>query len=1189
MKATNNNRKSKFLALLLSVMMVSSAGALFASCKDSADSSSPTDSSSTEDTTSDKKDLGEIKNASFSFTKVTDTNAIGTSVTGWTRSVNSAASGTAVSSKSASGVLDTSDDAWKYLTVSNYDKETLESMTDAQAEEAWDNFNAKDKLAYYEIWKARPENKDVSISGEKGFKKYESINIDEDDVPAPTFGTGSAQNPKTHTLEEGDTRELDSNILMIHNEYSTSTTSKTMGTAQKYTSSSTVTIPAGSAAEFSVWVRTSDLQCAGTGNTSQDAVGKGAYISVTHSVGGKSLDAYEVKNINTNEWTKYTFYIQGSSYTNTTFSIVLGLGQGGGSDRLDYVNGYAFFDDIQFKYITQGEFETKTTGMDKADLQSEKVDKTVDAYVSDKKTFAMDFYSAWDNLETTAPDFFTSLTSKPTESTDGIDINDKKVNANKDVVEVFDGRADVLATYNSDTVKYEYLNYVYNDYLTDKDLDKDGNPETNFIENDKILLILSQGAAYTVESSYNFTIPASQDYAAISFYVKTSSLGNGVGAGITLVDGLAKTSFASLNTSALDGVKVGEDEDAYDGWKQVFFFIEKSEDLQGSDATFQLHFNYGPTDITAATTGNSFAQGFAAFSKFEIREMTELEYDSAQTDTYAKKVTLVGNEEKDPTANGGFDSAAGVPSNALEKGLANLQNYKGVYGDSYRVHTPASGETIDSTKLLVNQYANAGLLNREKFTQELVDDNAGEAWLEGLKTTANSTDAKTIWNTMFGEDVSQPLLIWNEGMTKSYGFIGASKTLSDEYTAVSIRVKTSDNAYASVYLMDMDDDKHETVLSVGGTTAYTFWYDDNGNLCDGDPKKISTQIAFKLDKDNGLYTANTNWKGYTEDMAGKYYANLSAYETNDNGDKIAASDSASHDYYDYTWNREVFYGNDGKFFTKDNGEGVEVLDLTTLAVAGTLPYRYAPQASQELKFENINTKGEWATVTFYIRKGAETKNYRLEVWSGTRAGAANSGNGYVIFDTNNAGSVANNFANLVTEYKDKVAEGETFEGVFSYYDTDKHVRYDAEMDSDNVGNLYAESFVPSTYTAGTVYLYYTETNASDIVVKYNKFADYSLSEVTITAKSETEEDDTTTEEEEDTASEMNVWLLASSIAVAAVLVLAVMSIVIRKLVEKSRKTRGVKVRKAKTAKKEKATPVAKKTTKNVDEDSPYND
>ena len=242
MRTTNNNSKSKFLAFLLSVMMVSSAGALFASCDDTSDDSSS--SITSEETEDPKKDTGDIKNANFDFTTTSNTTVIGTSVTGWSRSVYSTSSGSANSSKSASGVIDTS--KWDYLTTATYTQEDLEAMSDAEAKEKWDTFQVKDKLAYYDIWKAREANKDKSIS--KDFAAYESINIDEEDIP-------TVENPGTVEGTE------DSNVLMIHNNYYPKT-DKFVGTAQKYTSSSTVTIPAGTSKKVTVWVNTADLKSA---------------------------------------------------------------------------------------------------------------------------------------------------------------------------------------------------------------------------------------------------------------------------------------------------------------------------------------------------------------------------------------------------------------------------------------------------------------------------------------------------------------------------------------------------------------------------------------------------------------------------------------------------------------------------------------------------------------------------------------------------------------------------------------------------------------------------------------------------------------------------------------------------------------------------------------------------------------
>ena len=153
MRTTNNNRKSRFLAFLLSVMMVSSAGAIFASCKDGGEDSSSSSSSTSEETGATTKDEGEIKNASFNFTKPTKSTVISTSVTGWSAAAYSNASGSADSNKADCGVINTAD--WEYWTTANFKQEDLEKMTEAEAIEKWDDFNVQDKLAYYgamQVW-----------------------------------------------------------------------------------------------------------------------------------------------------------------------------------------------------------------------------------------------------------------------------------------------------------------------------------------------------------------------------------------------------------------------------------------------------------------------------------------------------------------------------------------------------------------------------------------------------------------------------------------------------------------------------------------------------------------------------------------------------------------------------------------------------------------------------------------------------------------------------------------------------------------------------------------------------------------------------------------------------------------------------------------------------------------------------
>ena len=1177
MKDSIKNRKKNLLALCLSLLMVTSAGAAFAACGDSvsSDSSSSSVDSSSSSATSDIQDDSEdlISNSQFKLGNDNNgKNLIVTSVTGWTRSVNSAASGTALSSKSASGIIDVSADGWKKLTGSNLsDPKAPVSFTEEQILAQWDSLSTRDKLLCYE--RLKDIKKTTSLNTDN-FSKYETFAHKYVDIP-------TIANPGTH-----DASLEDSKILMIHNNYPdqkyNETTHAATGTAQKWTSSSSVVVSAGTSAEFSVWVKTADLKSSSSSSTSQDAIGKGAYISITHSVGGTTLDAYQVKNIDTesmtgleatNGWKQYKFYLKGSSFADTTFSVVLGLGQGGGTDRLEYVNGYAFFDDIQCKIIDNSEFDTAVNGITNvATFDSDKTDKTIDAYKNTQDVFAMNYYSSA-STTSVSDSVFGALSVNPTE-TDGYNAITAPwlggaLSQDNDVTAVFNNSAAINAG-------NEYQQAVYKNFFEG----------TTFTDNDKVLLLLSaNGVAYEATSDYKFAFQPDEKYMVVSFFVKTSDMNGVTGAGITLVDGDNKTSFTSLDTSDIAPVKVGDNEDVYEGWQKCYFFVENKSDKQ--DASFTLNFNIGPMTISTSTTKDSFQSGFAAFTKFESYFLSESEFNSANSGTYSKVVSISNDEEEKAAGNSGFDTPAGSPTNAIQEGLANLQNYKGVYSDSYRVSLPLATDSDDVQKIKrqINNHSNAGLVNKEYFE----DYNVNSTWYKGLQTLSGKTTPADLWDWAFG-DATQPLLIWNKAdrANLAYGFIGNSTTIAaNTYTAVSVRVKASAGATASVYLIDMNDTDRQTTLSIGGDRIY--WYDEDGNICTKDPAEKSSVVAFKLDGKTGLYTANKNWSGYaslTAEQKSGYFANLANYEKDSvTGNLYVAEGGASHSYNDYTWNREAFYYNKTtKAYYADKDYKTLVYDIASVSA---LEARYDATEDKSLSFV-VTGDGEWQTVTFYVHTGDVAKNYRLEVWSGTRDGkTVNAENTYVIFDYNNPIDSTNTAEKNFKAYTDMVAAKDagvisSFESVFSYFDSAAFLRYSATLDVDKVGNLYENSYTYADQTAGVAYVEYKEgTN-------FVKVADYALSEKTVAP--EAVEDETSSSEsssEEDTG--LNLWMLISSIAVAAVLLVAIASIIIQKVMKKVRKNKGAKARVTNVTKS-----VAKKVEKKAEkpeekDDSPYND
>lgn len=1133
MKNNDSSRKTKFLALLLSVLMCSSVTALAACNADDSSSSSTSSSSSSSSSAEEEKTDAEknylVQNPNFA--KVADANMkyFSTTVDSWTRAAYSASTGTAQASQSASGIIDTSDAAWTSMTTNAV--ENVKNLTEAQAKDRWSTMTLKDKLAYYEAWEDANEDDDKKLTG---LSFYESVTIDEEDLP-------DCANPKTHhtdTSADG----YDSKVLMIHNDYDTTNYHK-QGTAQKYTSSSTVTVAAGTAARLSLWVKTADLRSASSDNAEngQEAVDKGAYIRLSHTVGGKTLEPLEVKNINTdgytdhNGWKQYTFYIQGSSFASTTLTLELGLGQSGGTNMNEYVNGYAFFDDIECKTITLDEYSADTTSLTEYTLAHTAAgSKTVNAYRESDVNFAMNLSgSAFaDNDYLNGAFTYEYTTQKNT--TDGVFTAVKNgatgianpANAKKPVAlgTLIDGSNDVATVYADAaalaSTTNRYLKAVYENYLQDNAL----------IESKSFsLLFSSEGAPLTAKNDATFSVNEG-DYLAISFYVKTSAMNGTAGATVTLKDASGKTISAleSIDTTTVDT------NEATDGWQRCFFFVEakKAETLS---VTLQL----GPTTLIG-TTQDAYKPGYAAFTNFTTHAFANDDEFALATDgTYAKKVT-VSDEEIDPS--GKFDDVAAISDIETNYGTPkNYTLYKG--GDK-----PAP----------TTENATAGLLN-QKYKEEYKT--------AGLLTQlgATGTTAEEQWNSVFSNGLlgtaNQPLVLFNGSYaTASYGFVGKSQTIpTDSYQSIAMRLKVSAGAKAYVYLIDTDDDSFNNSLSVSRNVTY--WYDDDGNVCASDPSASGFRdkdIAL-FRQSNGLYKVNPSWwktLGTTESVPNGYYANLQAFGTPDANDNLRLADGfTAYDYMD-KWQHEgnngiAFYGYNAENMTaySDQGKKTQVTDFSKLT---GLTARYEAHEAKKLCVE-INGDGSWKDVKFFLKTGATAKNYRLEIWCGNRNDATANGTAttaYVIADSYDIGTLdADTYKNNLAEREDETANADSFKSTFTFFDTAKFLRYNKELDLQGVGNSYDE-YKQSNYEEDVVYLYYQDD------ATYETYANFSLADTSVDTDAV---DDDTTEDDTDstTTSELNPWLLASSIIVAAVLLLAIISLVVRKALVRTRKNRRV--------------------------------
>jgi len=1215
-KSFTKNKTRKLLSLCLCAFMFSSVAA-FASCggnsgkevDDSEVSSTPTDSD-------------RILNGSFEFYDDNDGKSlIITSPKNWSKSTGSSSQGSASPSKTASGIVNT--EKWDEYFKSALPAGTAAPKTEEEAKALWSSMNAYDKLQFIQTWEEADKDND-----KEDLSFYDSttdnFNVDFEDIP-------DCENPGTHYAADATDKDDNTGVLMLHNSYSDH-----RGTAQKFTSSTTITLEAGTSAQFSLWVKTADLTSANSENDASQDVSltgeRGAYIGVTHTVGGTSLDQVQIKNINTevlnpdnenNGWVKYEFLFHGCSYASSTFTVVLGLGQGGGGDRWEYVDGYAFFDDVECTVISEDTYNTEihpwlgaNGSVDPSYAHyvtpnSDALQRVVEADKTDLRRCVIDcdvgtLANTWAKLDVTNGTFNAAVTSEEKFGT----VTSSKVPA---------GANDKAAIYTYATLKAAaasgLLNKVFTNDFANVAATADTKATVNYpftkaTDNDQIIMLYSEsGAAYEATLQHTaFQLDAKTQnentYMIVSFFLKTSDMTGGfTGAGVTLTEttnGFKETVLlSSANTDAVKKVEVdgeGEEyEDLYKGWQQYFLVIENASEKNQS---FELTFNYGLTSSAIVNSSEKdYRSGYVAFANFKTYEIDKNEFTRISAGDYTKTVTI---SDGTPTNANGFDSPASVPNDAIETQIATPKNYTGVNGGSAYIVPGANDKTKNS-----NEYA--GLINKD--------------YASAYASKYASLTGITFNDELFGE-TKQPLLIYNNSNKEAaYGFYGKKQTVTaGNVAAISVKVKVSEGANAFIYLIDQEDYASSTPLSVS-TLSYGYWYDAYGNVCSKDPNKNSfdedKDVAFKL-KDHGLYEVNKSWTGYKAEYAGKLFANLQNYEVDEEtGNLLVDPDKGVT--YNYDSSVYSHQGNDYiAFYAKDDGNGNytyyayedkkeagRVYDLAEIeGLARYANNKKSISAKMQIlgnaKDENNNLlyADKWVDVTFYVKAGDVDKNYRLEVWSGSRDGDVKSAaNSYVLFDMNSLTVDATKFDTLINENVE-VLQGdmsdEAFRNLpevaytaFAFYDSPAFLRYDATLDKEDVGNSYDDYNAVLNNNEGVAFLFNNEA--------HTLFMDYSFAETEVAPDVETEDKEEEEEETKTPTDGTDFFLLASSIILAAVLLLAIVSVIVRKILKKYR-PRAKKAEKtekkekpAKAEKKEKAVKNEKAEEKPADEKDPYND
>ena len=1166
MAKSNKSAKLRIIPLVLSILMVLSFG-LFALCACSTDDEEDDSSSET------RTDTQTFSNADFEYFTDSDGSYVIGSADSWTSSSVSNDSNVSASSSSAkSGIVDTAsstvfdetsweaykDDPenstfdWSGFYYAYKDYVYYDSLDEEDdADELEDAVYYTDVDNYYDIpgWDIYSAYLDsLNTDGESGADFTDSDTILSDEYRDAFIKYIRALNPGTHWTGSDDESTLNeekgTHVLMLHN-YRTAG----YGTAMQYASSS-ITLQAGTAASVSVWVKTSDLTY--NDGTSVAAGNRGAFIEISNTVGGTTQDSLVVRNINTeiqnpaadentpaenNGWVEYTFYIRASSYATTTFTVNLGLGRqaaGNTANYYDYVQGYAFFDDLTYTVFEAKDWDTtlteagvsadNTVTLDTSSLSDE---GTFNAQGVTSNLFALNLDELYNNNEvktfTLSTDNGGNTTIDKTTDDRGNTVDSYLTNG-KLLYGDNDGTRSGVKSIASDITGGSYPDTVKDDFANFADLP--------FGSSSILMLYSGKGAPYTaaVRDNSVFSV-AKGETLMVSFWVKTSDMANGTGATVTLIDGETETAIGAVDTTTLDTVDISDDynktEDIFDGWQFCAFYVTNQQD---NSLTFTLEFSIGPTTITG-TSITDYVPGYAAFANLSTYEMTDEQAELAATGDYAVSVELTGDTYSDaPT----FDTPA-TNDKSLETGIANPGNYTGVYGGSYYVG--GSDPSVSDDRNVQSAEISAGLLSRD-YTSDYADDAQNATWVSVFESV----------NSITGTGLLDSNSWWSD-------YIGADYLI--DTTEPDINDPTDEGK-----LQYADKLKHETGIS--------YRYDEDGNLVNLDPDDDNFDRRDNIllyYQDNGLWAKERNYTG------SEFYANLSNYETDEDGNLTDGADTIIYYLHDGAYYR--YYDADSDTYEVEVKDFTEAgIDLTGAQLQGTSEHDL-----YQVVENDTAAVSDWIYIRFFIASGDESKSYRLEFWSGDREGesgsttdaSANSAN-YVIFDVVQYSDLdETSFNNLIdaqmttlakalnytdvdaleeayladpTKFMNGFTDSDTVDGElvyfhYSLYDDNSYAPFDADRTD---GDDPYSSYDPASYENTVSYLKYSFEDSGRTY--YDTYVNYAASEVSVSSSSDSGD---TTDDDTTATPDYNIWLLVSSILLAAALIITLLALLLRKL------------------------------------------
>ena len=564
-----------------------------------------------------------------------------------------------------------------------------------------------------------------------------------------------------------------------------------IGTAQKITSSSTVSMTKGKVYELSVWVKTANITGVNDGNV-------GANIRLTNNLNGKAQADYKVSNIIANDWTKYSFFVKADADYNCTFTLVLGLGYGNGnSNDVTYLTeGTAFFDEISIKEVSDYTLPTNADilqyGSEDA-IEANLVEKTENNTTSYECYYDMTFANSEIN-------FFDDIDISKTENFSS--------DFTKSNVTVDDGNGGEIPLTSAVKVGAE-------------------STQTLTIDGKVAKMVVNKASSTITLKDSAFSL-ANGKYALVSFYVKN----NLVAPARTdvFVDVWDKLGDTVIKNPAVITVKNTEED------YTRYLLLVKNNYKTGDNREFYIDFVVGPNDIASVKYNSDFSTGEVLIKNLSINvgdienEDKLFAYFSSIANATVALHAGYENDYKDDSSSTSYDFTT-RPGNFGDI-LFNPTTIKGYTGI---VPNHAYITNADGAETKVNTRINAGTAD-------------GVAGLINTKYLSEYNNGLEIKNKIGAyEDDFQAIMI-NNKTENNYGFVGEKLQVSASNNAkISVSLRVVDNAKAYVYLVDVTG-VNKKVLTFDDFTVNTdvvSGVDKNTNV-DGSTLKYALEITSDM-------------------------------------------------------------------------------------------------------------------------------------------------------------------------------------------------------------------------------------------------------------------------------------------------------------------------------------------------------